>query len=177
VQFAQKAPFNFKQTIINQKNLNPNLNPRDIVRTSVNAGEHDNVLFVSSGCTGAVHRLLSCLGLPAPPVVFLSPYEHHSNLLPWREAGAEMVHVDESRDGRQLDLAHLELKLREYSTNPRFFAASFFLLFLLLTRLRDVQLLVIKYETCHHDYNYIIMIMQLIGKFFLLVNLYRACSN
>lgn len=25
------------------------------------------------------------------PVVFVGPYEHHSNLLPWREAGAEGI--------------------------------------------------------------------------------------
>ena len=29
------------------------------------------------------------------PVVFIGPYEHHSNELPWRESIAEVVTIDE----------------------------------------------------------------------------------
>lgn len=47
------------------------------------------------------------------PVVFACPIGHHSNLLPWRESGAEVVPV--RADGRVgVDLRHLEELLRRY---------------------------------------------------------------
>ena len=36
---------------------------RDIVRSTTGAGEHDAVLFVGSGCTGAVQTLVSALAI------------------------------------------------------------------------------------------------------------------
>jgi selenocysteine lyase/cysteine desulfurase/tRNA(Ile)-lysidine synthase TilS/MesJ len=47
------------------------------------------------------------------PVVFLSIFEHHSNLLPWREAGAEVVMIHDTASGR-LDLESLESHLKKY---------------------------------------------------------------
>ena len=44
------------------------VNDRDIVRNAVNASEHDAVIFVGSGCTGAVHKLINGLALKQPPV-------------------------------------------------------------------------------------------------------------
>ena len=32
-------------------------------------------------------------------VVLIGPYEHHSNILPWRETGAEVIEIDEAREG------------------------------------------------------------------------------
>jgi selenocysteine lyase/cysteine desulfurase len=32
-------------------------------------------------------------------VVFIGPYEHHSNELPWRESIADVVTIDEDADG------------------------------------------------------------------------------
>ena len=68
---------------------------RNILRKSLNCCDDDSVIFTGSGCTGAVHKLVHCLGLDRldkPPVVFVSPFEHHSNLLPWMEcaSGAEV---------------------------------------------------------------------------------------
>jgi selenocysteine lyase/cysteine desulfurase len=40
-------------------------------------------------------------------VVFIGPYEHHSNILPWRESGAEVIEIDESPDGAGPDLEKL----------------------------------------------------------------------
>ena len=67
----------------------------------------DSVLFSGNGTTAAIHKLISSLGLNVAlptgvpgyeeevhrPVVFTSSYEHHSNLLPWRESCAEVVTV------------------------------------------------------------------------------------
>ncbi len=44
------------------------------------------------------------------PVVFVGPYEHHSNEISWRECFAEVVEVELTPDGR-LDLADLRRKL------------------------------------------------------------------
>jgi selenocysteine lyase/cysteine desulfurase len=44
------------------------------------------------------------------PVVFIGPYEHHSNELPWRESIADVVIIDEDADGH-VSLEHLEREL------------------------------------------------------------------
>lgn len=49
------------------------------------------MLFVSSGATGALQKLIHGLKLSEPPVVFVDPYAHHSSLLPWREIGAKVI--------------------------------------------------------------------------------------
>ncbi len=49
------------------------------------------------------------------PVVFIGPYEHHSNELTWREGLCTVVTVRMTRDGG-IDLAHLE----ELLTDPRY---------------------------------------------------------
>ncbi|RNA01602.1 hypothetical protein BpHYR1_038642 [Brachionus plicatilis] len=97
---------------------------RDIVRNCVNASEHDLVVFVSSGTTGAVNKLLNALELSEPPVVFVSPYEHHSNLLPWREALAEVVFINETQCG-SVDLDDLQSKLEQYQHDRRVRIGSF----------------------------------------------------
>lgn len=54
------------------------------------------------------------------PVVFVGPYEHHSNEVTWRECLAEVVPVNLDGDG-EIDLAHLEALLQEprYATRTR----------------------------------------------------------
>ena len=44
------------------------------------------------------------------PVVFIGPFEHHSNELPWRESIADVVTIPEDRDGH-IDLGVLEQQL------------------------------------------------------------------
>ena len=80
-----------------------------IIRDCLNASDDHAVLFVGSGCTGAIDRMLRVLGLDDPtspstrrygltdhipederPVVFIGPFEHHSNELPWRESIADV---------------------------------------------------------------------------------------
>ncbi len=108
---------------------------RQIVKDAVGAtGEHV-VLFVGSGSTAAVDRLVHVLGLRLPaelderydlasripaaerPVVFIGPYEHHSNELPWRESIADVVTIPEDADGR-IDLARLEAELIAHARRP-----------------------------------------------------------
>jgi len=105
---------------------------RSIVAESVHAGRDDVVLFVGSGATSAVNKLIGLLGLRIPeplerefalskalapsqrPVVFIGPYEHHSNELPWRESVAELVEIGLDDSGR-IDLSDLERKLGAYA--------------------------------------------------------------
>ena len=99
---------------------------RAAIHRSVGGTEEHVVLFTGSGCTGAVMKMAAVLGLtpgaPPPhggprPVVFVGPYEHHSNELPWRESGAEVVAIPADADGR-VDLAALENALRSCQDRP-----------------------------------------------------------
>ncbi len=68
---------------------------RNIIKKSVNANENDVLLFTGTGSTGAVHQLISNFNLHNENIkknliVMVSAFEHHSNLLPWQEAGLEV---------------------------------------------------------------------------------------
>jgi len=58
------------------------------------------------------------------PVVFVGPYEHHSNEISWRENLATVVEV-RLDPGRSIDLAHLESLLKEPAYQGRMRIGSF----------------------------------------------------
>ncbi|MFO1392174.1 MAG: aminotransferase class V-fold PLP-dependent enzyme [Steroidobacteraceae bacterium] len=58
------------------------------------------------------------------PVVFVGPYEHHSNEVTWRQGLATVVEVNLAEDGG-VDLAHLEKLLREPEYQGRLRIGSF----------------------------------------------------
>ncbi|GAV08026.1 hypothetical protein RvY_17784 [Ramazzottius varieornatus] len=91
---------------------------RSIIRNSVNASESDAVLFCGSGSTGAMHKLIRGLHLTEPPVVFIGPYEHHSVILPWREAQSDIVTISEDNLG-QIDRHILKEELTRRRTSGR----------------------------------------------------------
>ncbi|WP_417271766.1 aminotransferase class V-fold PLP-dependent enzyme [Celeribacter halophilus] len=68
---------------------------REAVRKAVKADENHAVIFTGSGATGAVDKLVRAFSMKglSDGVVFVGPYEHHSNDLPWRESGATVVRV------------------------------------------------------------------------------------
>ena len=108
---------------------------RRIIRDALGGDDDVLVIFTGSGTTGAVDKLVHILGLRVPaelddrygwtasitaaqrPVVFVGPFEHHSNELPWRESIADVVEIPEDADGH-LDLSVLEQRLREYADRP-----------------------------------------------------------
>ena len=49
--------------------------------------------------------------------MFIGPYEHHSNELPWRESIADVIEIPEDDDGR-IDLSALERALQEHADRP-----------------------------------------------------------
>ncbi len=81
-----------------------------------NAGEDCAVIFTGSGATAGLNRLVSLLGVneARDPVVFIGPYEHHSNILPWRESRAKVVEIPEAAEGGP-DLAALERALAAHA--------------------------------------------------------------
>ena len=90
---------------------------RNIIQGAVNASqETDVVIFTSSGCTGAVHKLINSLNLPfllpEKPILFVMGQEHHSVLLPWRETGCDLVTVCALPTGH-VDVQDLDKKVRE----------------------------------------------------------------
>ena len=106
---------------------------REIIRGAVGASQEEHaVIFAGSGSTGAVDRLVGLLGIRIPralsetygledripederPVVFVGPYEHHSNELPWRESIADVIEIKEDADGH-IDLVELETRLVEHA--------------------------------------------------------------
>jgi selenocysteine lyase/cysteine desulfurase len=89
---------------------------RRTIHRAVNGSDEDVVLFCGSGTTGAIDKLIRLLELDTRyrPVVFIGPYEHHSNELPWRESIADVITIREDPDGG-VDLGHLEHELRRHA--------------------------------------------------------------
>lgn len=69
------------------------------VAQSCGAGPAHAVIFCGSGATAGINRLVALLGAGPGARVILGPYEHHSNILPWRESGAEVIELDEDPEG------------------------------------------------------------------------------
>ncbi len=89
---------------------------RDEIACLVGAGPDDSVIFAGSGATAGLNRLVSLLGVEKAdrPVVFIGPYEHHSNILPWRESRAQVVEIPEAAAGGP-DLAALARALEQHA--------------------------------------------------------------
>jgi selenocysteine lyase/cysteine desulfurase len=101
------------------------------IKRCLGADDRFKIVFAGSGSTGAIKRLQEMLGMSVPsclrerllgvlrpderPVVFVGPYEHHSNEVSWRETIAEVVEIPLSPEGL-INLAVLEQALQE----PRF---------------------------------------------------------
>lgn len=108
---------------------------RAIIGDAVGGDDDTVVIFAGSGCTGAIDKLVGVLGLRIPsslddthhlsdhiaseerPVVFIGPFEHHSNELPWRESVADVVVIPQDTDGH-IDAAQLERELLRYAARP-----------------------------------------------------------
>ncbi|MGB7268918.1 MAG: aminotransferase class V-fold PLP-dependent enzyme [Albidovulum sp.] len=96
---------------------------RGIIARACNASDEFAVIFAGAGATAGVNRLVHLFGLgqngqdPSKALVIIGPYEHHSNILPWRESGAKVVEIAEASTGGP-DLTHLEQILRDHADIP-----------------------------------------------------------
>ncbi|MBT4289511.1 MAG: aminotransferase class V-fold PLP-dependent enzyme [Deltaproteobacteria bacterium] len=124
------------------------------IKKLVNAGDNAKIISIGSGATGALVKLQQILGIYIPPVtksrlyeiiarvrpedtqllqdiknhhtvVFISPYEHHSNELLWRESFSETVVVKMDSSGK-LDLTDLDKQLSnpQYRNRPKIASLS-----------------------------------------------------
>ncbi|KAA2312419.1 aminotransferase class V-fold PLP-dependent enzyme [Pseudooceanicola sediminis] len=91
---------------------------RTTIARLVNAGPDGHVIFAGSGATAGLNRIARLLQIEERVrngdriVVIHGPYEHHSNILPWRESGAEVLVVRPGARGG-VDLDHLESLLKQ----------------------------------------------------------------
>jgi selenocysteine lyase/cysteine desulfurase len=78
---------------------------RSIIAAECGADDRYATIFAGSGATAGLNRLVHLLGVTEAvqrgetPLVVIGPYEHHSNILPWRESGAEVVEIAEAETG------------------------------------------------------------------------------
>ncbi len=108
---------------------------REVISRSVGANDDYVTVFCSAGATAAINKIVGVLGLAIPeplqrrynlaqyipeserPIVFVGPYEHHSNYLPWLESIADVVEIPPRECGR-VNLDVLAAKLEEYKDRP-----------------------------------------------------------
>ncbi|WP_242497203.1 aminotransferase class V-fold PLP-dependent enzyme [Nocardioides oleivorans] len=108
---------------------------RRIIRDAVGGDDETVVVFCGSGSTAAIDKLIGILGLRIPaglddtyhlsavipadqrPVVFIGPFEHHSNEVSWRETIADVVTIHEDADGL-VSLDHLREELERHADRP-----------------------------------------------------------
>ena len=108
---------------------------RRIIHEAVGGDAETVVIFAGSGTTGAISKLIGVLGLRIPsaledrhsllrhipeherPVVFIGPFEHHSNEIPWRESIADVVVIPQDADGH-IDLDALHAALLAHADRP-----------------------------------------------------------
>ena len=125
----------------------------EAIKKSVNAGPSGRIIACGTGATGAIDKLQQIIGValaPATrqninrivdesdtdgdsfrdaiekgqPVVFVGPYEHHSNEISWRQSLAQTVEVRLDASG-QVDLEHLEQLLQDPAYQNRLRVGSF----------------------------------------------------
>ncbi|MCX6664739.1 MAG: aminotransferase class V-fold PLP-dependent enzyme [Euryarchaeota archaeon] len=100
------------------------------IKEIVNAGDGGKIIMTGSGATAALKKLQEIIGVYIPPVakeriikkmikdrpvVFIGPYEHHTNELMWREADVDIVGINLDKSG-MIDLGELKQKL----SDPRY---------------------------------------------------------
>ncbi|KAJ0976857.1 hypothetical protein J5N97_012331 [Dioscorea zingiberensis] len=107
----------------------------EFIKKCMGGGPDDSIIFCGSGTTAAIKRLQEVMGIAVTPimrermlecmnreerwVVFIGPYEHHSNILSWRQSLAEVVEIGLNYDGLiDIEALERELKSPQYAHRP-----------------------------------------------------------
>ncbi|XVF14904.1 hypothetical protein REPUB_Repub09cG0100600 [Reevesia pubescens] len=105
------------------------------IKRCLGGGQDDAIMFCGSGTTAAIKRLQEVMGITIPSilrdsvincltnekrwVVFVGPYEHHSNLLSWRQSLAEVVEIGLDGNGLiDIEALRQQLELYKYANRP-----------------------------------------------------------
>ncbi|KAI5064783.1 hypothetical protein GOP47_0019478 [Adiantum capillus-veneris] len=104
----------------------------EYIKERMGGSEEDALLMCGWGCTAAIKRLQEVMGIAVPSIlrghvldrmqesmtqdkerwlVFVGPYEHHSNLLSWRQSLAEVREIPATEEGL-IDVEQLEAELQ-----------------------------------------------------------------
>ncbi|WP_223789851.1 aminotransferase class V-fold PLP-dependent enzyme [Marinicella meishanensis] len=116
------------------------------IKDSLGATEQDRIICTGTGATGAITKIQQILGTYLPPatraqiersaacdldkilaqspVVFVGPYEHHSNEISWRDGLCEVVELDLDAQGHA-DLDQLTELLQQDQYQNRLKIGSF----------------------------------------------------
>ncbi|XP_071695197.1 uncharacterized protein [Rutidosis leptorrhynchoides] len=113
----------------------------EYVKKCLGGSQDDALIFCGSGTTAAIKRLQEVIGVAISPilkekvlnsclkdeerwVVFVGPYEHHSNLLSWRQSLAEIIEIGLDDKGL-IDMDNLKSQLQIYERTCRPMLGSF----------------------------------------------------
>ena len=112
----------------------------EYIKKCLGGGSDDAILFCGSGTTAAIKKLQEVMGIAVPStlrdrlikclgdeerwLVFVGPYEHHSNLLSWRQSLAEVVEIGLDDNGL-IDIEDLRRRLESYKQANRPILGSF----------------------------------------------------
>lgn len=99
---------------------------RKIISDALGINHNHAVLFAGSGATGAVDKLIRLLDQVYEPdslEVFVGPYEHHSNDLPWRASKWSTRRIELDGSG-VIDLNALATALADSAASHRIVAVS-----------------------------------------------------
>ncbi|XP_047318351.1 probable cysteine desulfurase [Impatiens glandulifera] len=112
----------------------------EYVKRCLGGTDNDAIIFCGSGTTAAIKRLQEVMAIAIPSpwretvikamnpqerwVVFVGPYEHHSNILSWRQSLAEVIEIGLDKDGL-VDVKSLKAKLGVYQNTNRPMLGSF----------------------------------------------------
>ncbi|KAJ0097211.1 hypothetical protein Patl1_27882 [Pistacia atlantica] len=110
------------------------------IKRCLGGGRDDAIIFCGSGTTAAIKRLQEVMGIAVTPimrerlikclsteerwVVLVGPYEHHSNILSWRQSLAEVIEIGLDDSGL-INIEELRLQLELYKDSGRPILGSF----------------------------------------------------
>lgn len=103
---------------------------RNAIETAFNApNENYAVIFTGSGVTASIDKFSRMVGIDqrnlnfnsertkTNPIVFIGPYEHHSNEVYWRESCAKLVKIQPDPQTGSIDHEDLETQLQKYASH------------------------------------------------------------
>nr|XP_043639337.1 uncharacterized protein LOC122610410 [Erigeron canadensis] len=113
----------------------------EFIKKCLGGTKDDGLLFCGSGTTAAIKRLQEVMGIAVSPilkqkvlnsclqneerwVVFVGPYEHHSNLLSWRQSLAEVIEISLDNQGL-INMDDLKSHLEYFQSTGRPMLGSF----------------------------------------------------